>query len=290
VLVSDLGIEVEAVKGRGYRLRQPLEVLDAVRVRDLLDAGITQEIQEIAIHQSLDSTNTWLMQRAAEGALGGSVCIAERQTAGRGRHGRPWISPYGGRLYLSLLWRYQLPPAALGGLSLACGVAVARALERLGVADIGLKWPNDLLWGRRKLAGLLLEVRGEVSGPSLLVAGVGLNVRMPPQAAAQIEQPWVTLEQIPGLAPCPRNRLVALLIGELATALMDFTTEGLAPFLADWSRLDIFKGERIHLMSGQRRIEGEYLGISPDGALRLAINGAITCYSAGEVHLCRPVA
>jgi BirA family biotin operon repressor/biotin-[acetyl-CoA-carboxylase] ligase len=154
---------------------------------------------------------------------------------------------------------------------------------------LALKWPNDLLWSRRKLAGLLLEVRGESSGPTQVIVGLGLNVRMAPRAAVQIEQPWAALEQMSGLAPYSRNRLVALLVSELAAAMKDFGASGLAPFLADWAHHDPFRGEPIRLTTGLRQIEGEYLGIAPDGALRLAVDGRILCYHAGEVSLFRPM-
>ena len=266
-----------------------MDVLDAMLIRKALDTRIAHHIQEISVHQCLDSTSSWLLRQAETGAVSGSLCVAEQQTAGRGRQGRTWISPPGGNIYLSLLWRFPLPPRALSSLSLACGVAVARALEGFGILGLALKWPNDLLWNHRKLAGLLIEVRGEASGPSHLVVGLGLNVRMDPQDAASIRQPWVALEQIPGAASRPRNRLIGSLVTELIGALVDFGNEGLEPFLRDWRRYDPFTtGKRIRLLVGQRQIEGDYLGIAPDGSLRLALDGAVIHYHAGEISLYRP--
>jgi len=243
-----LGIQVDSVRGRGYRLRQPLELLDADWIRGAIDPAVSP--REVVIHDSIDSTNSWLMTQARGGMHGGSVCLAERQEAGRGRHGRHWVSPFGSNIYLSVLWRYPLAPMELSGLSLACGVAVARALERLGVPSPELKWPNDVLWQGRKLAGLLLEVGGEATGPSHVVTGVGINTRLSPQDGEQIDQPWADLAAVPGVPTACRNRLTALLIGELIAALELFGTRGLAPFATDWSRYDCFRGKSITLNTG----------------------------------------
>lgn len=213
--------------------------------------------------------------------------MAERQAAGRGRHGRQWISPFGTNIYLSLLWRYPLAPAELGGLSLACGVAVARVMTRIGVPRPELKWPNDVLWKRRKLAGLLLEVGGEATGPSHVVVGVGLNTRLPRTDAEQIDQPWVDLANIPGVQTDSRNRIAALLIGELVETLDRYGSQGLQPFISEWSRFDRFKGEAVELRIGPRQLRGHYLGIAENGGIRLHVNGEVRSYHAGEVSLCR---
>lgn len=157
---DQFGLDLESWRGKGYRLREPLQLLDISLIRNALPSSVQQQIGRIDLLDDVDSTNSWLMRCAGDGAPGGSVCLAERQRAGRGRHGRSWVSPFGANIYLSILWRYPLAPAQLGGLSLAAGVAVARALAAAGAQQIGVKWPNDLHWRRRKLAGLLLEVAG----------------------------------------------------------------------------------------------------------------------------------
>jgi BirA family biotin operon repressor/biotin-[acetyl-CoA-carboxylase] ligase len=281
-------LEIDSVKGRGYRLRAPLDLLEAKRIRAELDAPTAERLGDLVVHDSLDSTNSWLMEQASAGMVNGAVCLAERQTAGRGRHGRGWVSPFGTNVYLSLLWRFELAPVQLTGLSLAAGVAVARALAQVGVADLALKWPNDVLWKRRKLAGLLLEVRGESSGPSHVVAGVGLNTRMPHQDARVIAQPWADLSGIDGAPPISRNRLVALLIGELTRTMDIYSKEGLAPFVGEWSRFDHFRGEQVILRIGSREVRGDYLGIAQDGSIRLRVAGDTVSYNVGEVDLCRP--
>lgn len=283
-----LGLEVESVRGRGYRLAAPLELLDAARILAELDHETQHRIARLEIHDDISSTNSHLMREGHEGAPTGTLVLAERQRAGRGRHGRTWVSPFGANLYLSLLWRYPTGPSELGGLSLAAGVAVARGLEAEGIAEIALKWPNDILWRRRKLAGLLLEVAAEAQGPSQVVIGLGLNTRLGGAQAARIEQPWVDLETIVGPGGYSRNRLAARMAEGLLRALARYGREGLAPFVGDWERFDRHRGERVEIRLGDQTTVGIHAGISEQGALRLVVDGAIRTFHAGEVSL-RPV-
>ena len=277
------GLEVESIRGGGYRLSAPLELLDAERILAALPSAGPGTVARLEIHDQIDSTNSRLMAEAQGGAPTSTVCLAERQTAGRGRRGRVWVSPFGANLYLSVLWRYALPPAALGGVSLAVGVAVAGVLREAGAEDLTLKWPNDILWRRRKLAGLLLEVVGEAQGPSHLVAGLGLNLRMDPRQGTDIDQPWTDLASALA-APLPgRNALAARLIRALSEALERYGQQGLAPFLDDWDSFDGLRGETVSLRLGERLITGTHLGVGPDGALRLDTREGVRSFHAGEV-------
>jgi BirA family biotin operon repressor/biotin-[acetyl-CoA-carboxylase] ligase len=278
-------LEIHSVPGRGYRLAREMELLDPERILAGLSAGTVGRIASLEVHDRVDSTNNWLMQQAAAGAPAGTVCIAEQQTAGRGRRGRKWISPYGSNIYLSLLWRFALPPAQLSGLSLAAGLATLRALRQLGVEGVGLKWPNDLVWENRKLAGLLLEVAGEAGGPSLVVIGVGVNTRLPAEHAAAIDQPWVDLHSLPAGARVSRNRLAGTLIHHLLEVLEGFSEHGLVPLVPEWNRHDVYLGRQVVLRSSNREITGIHQGIDPTGALLLEQGTAVQAYHAGEVSL-----
>lgn len=284
-----LGLALEAVRRKGYRLARPLELLETPAIAAALPAPVRARL-DIEVLFSVDSTNTRLMQAAGAGAPSGKVCLAERQLAGRGRAGRGWVSPFGENIYLSMLWRYPGGPAGLGGLSLACGVAVAELLRGAGVADIALKWPNDLHWRRRKLGGLLLEVAGESHGPSHVVVGLGLNRRLGSQQAAAIDQPWVDLAGVLGDDALPgRNRLAAALIDALAAALTAYGEHGLAPFLPAWRGFDAYQGEPVVLLMGAQRLAGTCAGIADDGALLLDTPDGLRAFHAGEVSL-RPSA
>lgn len=280
-----LGLDVRSVRGRGYCLTAPLELLDPERILAEMPPQARDSIARLEIQDDVDSTNSHLMREALRGAPSGCLCLAERQTAGRGRHGRTWVSPFGANIYLSLLWRYPFGPGELGGLSLAAGAAVARVLEAEGVPDIGLKWPNDILWSRRKLAGLLLEVSGEAQGPALVVAGLGLNTRLLDSQATGIDQPWVDLESVPGLAGSSRNRLAARLAAGLIDAMSRYGSDGFRPFLSEWERFDLYRGERVELRLGKRTMVGIHAGIDGQGALRLDRDGTIETFQAGEVSL-----
>lgn len=285
ILREQLHVDIHAVSGRGYRLVQPLDLLDQRVILNGLSPEVHGCISELEIHDCVDSTNAQLMKLAAEGATSGRVYLAEQQTAGRGRRGREWVSPYGSNVYLSILWRYSLAPAQLSGLSLAAGIAVVRALQQLGVEDVGLKWPNDILCQERKLAGLLLEVAGESGGPSQVVLGLGLNTCLNNDQAEAIDQPWIDLANIPGAQGISRNRLVVELLQQLLMILSEFESNGLTPLLDEWHDYDLYYGRAISLRMVNHSIEGVHRGIDPSGALLLAANGVVQAYHAGEVSL-----
>lgn len=283
-LTVEYGLVVDAVKGRGYRLREPLDLLDASVVLAQLSREGTPTLAPLHLHMAVPSTNSWLMQQGAAGAASGTVCLAEHQTTGKGRHGRHWISPFGRNIYLSLLWRFDLSPSQLAGLSLASAIGVLRALRELNCVGAGLKWPNDILWENRKLAGLLLEVSGEASGPSQVVIGVGLNTWLGDDGHV-IDQPWVDLSSIPSMVRYSRNQLAAILIKQLREVAECYQQEGLTGFLDEWHRYDLLIGRQVEIRSANQCHLGEHLGIDRSGALRLNINGVERLFHAGEVSL-----
>ncbi|NKN32409.1 bifunctional biotin--[acetyl-CoA-carboxylase] ligase/biotin operon repressor BirA [Marichromatium bheemlicum] len=283
------GLALESVRGRGYRLAQPLELLERERLLAAMSEQGRAALARLEIHDQIDSTNAWLMREAAVGAHSATLCLAEQQSAGRGRRGRTWVSPFGVNLYGSLLWRSPLAPAALGASSLVAGVVVAEQLAALGVEGVALKWPNDVLWERRKLAGLLLEVAGESQGPSHLVVGIGINLRMAAAQGTAIDQPWAALvEALPDGIEGMRNVLAGRLAEALLAALADYERAGLDPFLERWSRFDAFLGRAVGLHFGERVISGRYDGIESDGSLRLETADGLRRFQAGEVSL-RPL-
>jgi BirA family biotin operon repressor/biotin-[acetyl-CoA-carboxylase] ligase len=266
-------------------LAHPLELLQQDNIFALLPSETRSALNGLEIHDIINSTNEYLMLQAADGGSSGQVCLAERQTAGRGRRGRDWISPYGSNIYLSVLWRFSLAPIELSGLSLAAGLATVRALNRLGVTEVGLKWPNDVLWQEQKLAGLLLEVTGESGGPSQVVLGLGLNTHMSNQQGESIDQPWVDLTRIPGGKKVRRNQLAAELIHQLVKALQQFESVGLPPLLEEWQQKDLYHNKMIALQMGNRTIVGKHVGIDKNGALLLLHAGETNAHYAGEVSL-----
>ncbi|HHI92973.1 MAG TPA: bifunctional biotin--[acetyl-CoA-carboxylase] ligase/biotin operon repressor BirA [Gammaproteobacteria bacterium] len=283
-LLKSSGLEIYCVRGKGYRLAQPVELLNRDRIFAALDSDARQAVQQLDVHHEVDSTNARLLEVARQGDTSGHVCIAECQHAGRGRRGRQWVSPFGGNLYLSLLWRFQSGASSLGGLSLAVAVAVMRALCDAGVASAQLKWPNDILLDGHKLAGILLELAGEAAGPCAVVVGVGLNIRTPAAEMSAVNQPWTDLESVLEKAVL-RNELAASLLRHLLHAITDFERQGLRPFMAEWAQWDVLMGQEVILDLPTGLLRGVARGVDENGALLLARNGELQRHYSGEVSV-----
>jgi BirA family biotin operon repressor/biotin-[acetyl-CoA-carboxylase] ligase len=283
--LRQLGAPIEAAAGSGYRLAWPIELLDAGRIRAALDAATRKRAQALAVHWQIDSTNTQLQRRAAPGAAAIEICLAETQSAGRGRRGRTWQSPLGGNLYFSLLRRFAGGMAALSGLSLVAGIAVVDALGDCGVAGVGLKWPNDVLVDGRKLAGVLVELGGEFLGPCHAVIGVGINLRLPAAARARIDQPAIDVASLSGGEVPSRNRLAARLIARLLAALDRFECEGFAAFAGAYARYDMLYGRKVRVLAAGTVREGIAAGVDKRGALVVRHDNALVHYDSAEVSV-----
>lgn len=281
--ISAAGFSIDKVRGRGYRLAQPVSLLDAGRVRAAL--GAAGETLVVEVCDTLDSTNTRLMQRGAQGARSGLALAVEMQTAGRGRRGRVWQSGIGSALTFSLLWRFAQGARELAGLSLAVGLALARVLRAEGARDVRLKWPNDVVLPGGKLAGILIEMQGDVLGPSAAVIGIGINVRADPAVRAAVDQPVADLEAATGGA-VDRNRLLAQLLLELAAVLERFAVSGFAPLRAEWQSLHAHQDRPVSLvLPDGRSAEGHARGVADDGVLLLETAAGIERHHSGEVSL-----
>jgi BirA family biotin operon repressor/biotin-[acetyl-CoA-carboxylase] ligase len=280
-----LGAPIEAEAGSGYRLSWPIEWLDRDAIVAEVERAQRKRIGDVAVHWQIDSTSSELMRRAADSEDDLLVCCAEMQSAGRGRRGRSWRSPLGGNLYLSLLKRFDHGMGALTGLSLAVGTAVIAALQDCGIEGAGLKWPNDVLVRGRKLAGVLIELGGEFLGPCHAVIGVGINLRLPEQLAAAIDQPVIDLAALTGAAPPPRNRLAGRLLARLIEALDRFAQHGFAAFREDYARLDLLAGKAVLLRDAGGTHDGVADGVDERGALRVRKGGSVRLYDSAEVSV-----
>lgn len=268
------GARIFRVRGKGYRLPAPLVWLDPQAI-----AAETSGWQvEVAEH--IDSSNSALLTRAAQGAPHRLALFAEIQTAGRGRRGRQWISHPGEALTFSILWRFDCGVAGLSGLSLVVGIALTRVLNRLEI-PVRLKWPNDILLGERKAAGILIELAGDTLGPSAVVIGIGINLADPGevgQAAAGLADAHRTLP--------PRNVLAAALLNELTAVLTTFAQAGFAPFQEEWQSWHAFQEQTVWIISPYAPpLEGRALGVDAHGALRLWGHDGEQRIHAGEVSL-----
>jgi BirA family biotin operon repressor/biotin-[acetyl-CoA-carboxylase] ligase len=279
--LREAGLPLAAVAGRGYRLELPLELLDAAAIRNRLPEVMRARFGDIAVHWDIDSTSSELLRGAGLRA-DLAVCLAEQQSAGRGRRGRQWQSPLLCNVYLSVLKRFERGMGSLAGLSLAVGVAVARALERCGARALELKWPNDVLAGEGKLAGILVELGGEFLGPCHAVIGIGANLYLPAPVRAAIEQPVADLATLCAPLP-PRNRVVAALLEELAQVLDVFAAGGFAALRGEFERRDRLRGRAITLSDANGVQHGQGAGVDARGALLLRQGDTITAFDSAEV-------
>ena len=278
-----LGAPIIAEAGLGYRLAWPIDWLDGERIAAELDPAQRARVGSIAVSWQIDSTSSELLRRAADDSGDLLVCCAETQMAGRGRRGRDWQSPLGGNLYFSLLKRFDHGMGALTGLSLAAGTAVIAALDDCGVSGAGLKWPNDVLAGGRKLAGVLIELGGEFLGPCYAVIGIGINLRLPADVAATIDQPVTDIATLTGADPPSRNRLAGRLLARLIETLDRFAAQGFAATGADFARADLLRGKAVRVAAGDGARDGIAEGVDARGALRVRHGDTIATYDSAEV-------
>ena len=282
-----LGIPLEAVKGQGYRIAGPLELLDGGVIVAGLSRQGRQHLTHLFIEETLPSSNQFIRQRFDQGAGHGEVCLVEQQSEGRGRRGRSWSTPWGRALMLSLGWRFDSGVVALEGLSLAVAVVLAQVLERHGVAP-KLKWPNDVLLdgaegGLAKLAGILVEISGDAAGPCEVVIGMGINVSLPPAFRETIEQPVAAVhDQAPGLS---RNQLAFELLDELLPLLAGYESQGFAAWRDEWNARHAFTGCDIDVLRSGLSLVATAEGVDDSGNLCIHREGRRERLAGGEISV-----
>jgi BirA family biotin operon repressor/biotin-[acetyl-CoA-carboxylase] ligase len=275
------GVAVHRVRGSGYRLADPIVWLDAAAINAAL--GPLAAVFDVRVADEVDSTSSRLLA-GAYGAEPGTVLVAERQSAGRGRAGRPWHSSTGGGLTFSVLWRFAGGAAALGGASLAVAVALIRALGSLGVPEVQVKWPNDIVHSGCKLAGILIELRGDALGPTDAVIGVGVNVVLTRRAREEIDQPVIDLHALAGAVD--RNALLAAMLRELHAVLRRFEADGFAALRDEWTRHHAYHGREVEIaLPAGQRVSGLVQGVGPAGELLVQTGRGLRSFVSGELRL-----
>ncbi|MHC8296516.1 bifunctional biotin--[acetyl-CoA-carboxylase] ligase/biotin operon repressor BirA [Pseudomonas sp. LB3P58] len=277
-LEAELGLSIHKVRGRGYQLAAPLTLLDPVEIREQAPSCDWP----ILVFDSIDSTNAEALRAIERGQAAPFLVLAERQTAGRGRRGRKWASPFAENIYYSLVLRIEGGMRQLEGLSLVVGLAVMQALRELGISGAGLKWPNDVLVGQKKIAGILLELVGDPADVCHVVLGVGINVNM--QITDEVDQQWTSMRLESGKV-FDRNHLVGELGAMLQAYLSRHQADGFSAIQAEWEQNHLWQGRAVSLIAGVNHIDGEVLGIDSQGALRLKVGGVEKVFSGGELSL-----
>ena len=273
-LESDLNLSIHKVRRRGYQLAAPLELLE--------QGQLDTSPWPVSINHSLDSTNAEALRAVDRGATAPFVVLAERQTAGRGRRGRQWVSPFAENIYYSLVLRMDGGMRQLEGLSLVVGLAVLSALREVGVSDVGLKWPNDVLVNNKKIAGILLELVGDPADVCHVVLGIGINVNM--RVASEVDQAWTSVYLESGVA-INRNVLVSKLNDSLRIYLKRHAESGFSAIQSEWEQNHLWQGREVSLIAGVHQVNGTVMGIDQQGALRMNVNGEEKVFSGGELSL-----
>ncbi|HYN54466.1 MAG TPA: biotin--[acetyl-CoA-carboxylase] ligase [Methylotenera sp.] len=278
-----LGVEVFSVRGRGYKLPKALTLLDEQAI--LKAIGEQRAWFKLEVHDHLESTNSHLMKKASAGEAHATCVVANLQTKGRGRRGRSWQAGLGASLTFSLLWRFQCGASALSGLSLAVGVALIRALHSLGITQAQLKWPNDVLIGREKLAGILIELQGDMEGPSAAVIGMGINVNLPDSLKKNIDQPATDLASVAPQAINP-NELLGLLLKHLADVLSNFEQQGFTTLRDEWIKHHAYHQQAVKMLHPDgRETLGKVIDVAADGILLVNTAQGEMRFSSGEISL-----
>lgn len=278
------GVAIVVGPGRGYRLAEPFESWSAEKLRALLEPALGDCIVELRVERATTSTNDVVAERLRVHGRGAVVCLADEQSAGRGRRGRSWFSPPGSNFYGSVGWVFAEGLAVVEGLSLAVGVAAVRALRRYGIGGVGLKWPNDLVAGGAKLGGILIEMQAEAGGHCQVVVGLGLNLSLPANSSEMLGRPVTDVASLAG-GSLDRHRLGALLVEELVRLLRDYPARRFAAFREEWEALDSLRGCAVEVSGLAERLEGVAAGVDEHGALLLETSQGRIPVQAGEVSL-----
>ncbi|NQZ23957.1 MAG: bifunctional biotin--[acetyl-CoA-carboxylase] ligase/biotin operon repressor BirA [Colwellia sp.] len=287
--LGEMGLDVYSVTGKGYKLAEPLSLLDENKIQQKLHT-LKQE-NKVEVHNLIDSTNSYLLRRLPNQNKNLQVCLAEYQDAGRGRRGRQWISPFGSHIYMSMYWYLEQGMSAAMGLSVVAALAVSDAIKALYQIDVQLKWPNDIYYNGVKLAGILIDLEGQALEPCHCVIGIGLNINMPKKSAEQVDQPWTDLQTVVAMGnsgkviEIDRNELATRLIEKLSIRLKQHHVQGLNSMVNEWAKQDFYLNKPVKLITGTREKLGICRGINNQGALLLETDGQISTIYGGEVSM-----
>ena len=274
------GIEINSVKGKGYALCEPLILLNEDKIRKKL----TDKKSKLSLFESIDSTNEYLRSIRQPRII--HFCLAEQQTAGRGRLGRTWHSPFGKNIYLSCLYPFQKDISELAGLSLVVSLAILSTMKEFGIhEDVQVKWPNDILCRNKKISGTLIEVQAESHGASHAIIGIGINTNMLLDESGQISQLWTSMRHASG-EYLDRNLVCATLMNQLLAYLHRFDSEGFSAFMQEWVAAEGMQGKQVSVKTVSEIVTGEAVGINLQGHLLLKLaDGKIRAFSSGDTSV-----
>ena len=278
------GMDIYAVKGKGYRLAHPIELLDPKVLGSLFPDKLKKHVRVLEVFQEIDSTNQYLMRKRVRENIHGHIVLAEYQTLGKGRRGNQWLSPLASGICLSMGWQYDPQPEGLNLISLFSGLAVARALKVLNYETIKLKWPNDIYLRGRKLGGILIETTAESAGPCDVVIGIGLNIHLPDNFPGDMSQPVIDLSAEGKELP-PRNRIAAEIIKQVIIMLESIQKDSYKDLLNEWRIYDCMRGKRAKIIFPDKSYQGFVNGVNDRGLLSMTVKGKKKLFSSGQLNL-----
>lgn len=281
--LAELGIDYRMGDG-SLQIIDGLELFKAERIVAELGEEARALLQNLEIHWTIDSTNTYLLTKSLQRVCHGEVSIAEQQSKGRGRRGKEWISPFGKNLYMSVAWSMPTSGHSVDGLSLATGVCVVRGLAACGVEGVQLKWPNDLLVDGSKLGGILIEVSNPKLARVAIIVGIGINLQMPLASGRIIDQSWTDMTKVTG-RNISRNLVAAKVLDSVLVMLNTFPEMGFRSYRAAWQGFDAFRDKQVEIHIGNETITGIERGVDDQGALCLDTEMGIRHFIGGEVSL-----
>lgn len=285
-MLSKAGLKIDSVPGRGYRLRQEIELLKKKPILDNMSRKVREKISHIEVFNEIISTNSYLMQGGANFASG-YVCIAEHQMDGRGRGGKSWYSPYGVNLYLSYLHHFRTTAFDFSCFSLWVGISLVENLSLHGYSGVQLKWPNDLVYENKKLGGILIDVSGEVGGSNKTAIGVGLNVNMDSFGNKQIDQEWTSLARMHPDLKISRNTAAAAVIQSIYLAIEKYENSGTQGLSEAWEKYDALREKEVMVATPTQKMQAQVEGIDQLGRLKVNVKGEKYVFSAADVTILR---
>lgn len=281
--LEHLDLDIFKVHGKGYRLAQPLQLLDARTLRQELTDASQVHLRRVTT-STHDDLRALLRESGSQPLPAGTAVIAEMQTAGRGRRGKTWLSPFGANLYMSMYWPLRDGLNGALGLSVMLGIQLARMMQDQGIADVSVKWPNDVYIGGAKVAGILIELEGQPMSEGHALIGIGLNLSMPARYKTTIDQPYTDIQSHLD-KPLVRHQWAAQLINYCRAGLQSFESNGIAEYLEDWVKLDHFYKQPVRVLLGSHEQRGVAEGVDENGALLVRQDGVVKRYFGGEISI-----
>jgi len=268
-------------------LVNPLSLLDHYQIKTSLDLSLIPSIGKLKILLSTESTNDVIKKMLSTESSKVNICLSEHQTNGRGRRGKEWVSPFGKNIYFSMNYPAKLEHLKTGSISLWVGLGLISVLQQLSVNKLSLKWPNDIYYEDKKLAGILMESQIENSKNVNLIIGVGINVDMAEFDAKCIDQSWIDLRRIFGVNDSipNRNQIVGMLINTLFETLESYELSGFRDIVTKWRELDYLYKKEVEVNIADSKIVGIADGINHNGELIVLVDGKPQSFCSGDVSV-----